>query len=167
MSAAHGIEATCDAVIDKLRAELPAKVDAINSEMADAYPIESPHERVCFGPRSEAQFPYVSVSPDGFDEPLDASGRIHFRDRLRVVAWAQDGDEEALARRLTRYQRAVVEVVLHFRRPGDSYTDPVGGYGLQLESGEPGPTFDDPADPGGRFVSWTSATFRVQRQQDL
>lgn len=165
MAVTQQIEAAIDQLIAKLTADLPAKVAAVNAEAADAYSIAVP-AGISFGARSETPYPWVMVYPEGSDQPTDASGRIHWQHRIRVVTWLDDGDEEALVRRLIRLGRAVRECAMLYRRPGSSYTDPVGGYGLQLVSEEFGPIFDGSSEGVG-FVSWVAASFTVQQQQDL
>lgn len=167
MAVTQQIEAVCDAIIAKLIAELPAKIAEINTEAGDAHQLTMPEETsITLGARSEKPYPFIAILPGPEDPPIDASGRAHWQEAVDVVCWLEDYDEEALARKLLRFKRAVREVVMHYRRPGSSFTDPVGGYGLQYAGSEPGPTFEI-SDSEGRYVSWTRLSFTVQQQQDL
>ncbi len=164
MSAQQQIEASIDALIAKLVAELPAKLAAINLETGN-FPIDPPHG-ITFGQRSEVPYPWVAVVPETSENLVEASGRIHFEHGIAVVSWEADADEEALVRKLTRYQRAVREVAVHYRRPGASpVSDDPGGYFLKYVRDVYGPVFE--GGPDGAFVSWARTTFSVKQQQDL
>lgn len=166
MSAQAQIEASIDALIAKLTAELPAKLDAINAETSDQWVLEPP-QGITFGNRSEVPYPWVAVLPETSENLAEASGRIHYEHGIATVSWLADADEEGLARKLTRYQRAVREVAVHFRRPGASpVSDDPGGYWLGYVRDIYGPVFDDRPE-GGAFVSWARTTFSVKQQQDL
>lgn len=164
MAALHDIEASCDAIIAKLNAELPAKIAALNAEIADEWQLLAP-AGISFGPRAEIPYPWVVVRPAETTLLSDASGREHEEHRIDVIAWDQNASEEGLARLLIRWRRALREVVMHYRRPAASYTDGGGGYGLQLAGSDYGPFFQI-ADQAA-FYSWVSSTFTVQQQQDL
>lgn len=165
MSSQAQIEASVDALIGKLAAELPAKLAAIESEIGDQWVLEQPHG-ITFGQRSEVPYPWVAVLPEQSENLVEASGRIHYEHAIAVVSWVADADEEGLVRKLTRYQRAVREVAVHYRRPGASpvSSDP-GGYFLRYVRDIYGPVFE--GGPGGAFVSWARTTFAVKQQQDL
>lgn len=163
MSIQHSVEAAADALIAKLEQSLPPKIDDINAEAEDRFVVEYPTE-IAFGPRSESAYPFISVSPDTSEAPTDASGRILYDHRVRVVSWLQDSEEEGLSRKLIRFQRAVREVILVKRRPTENYSG-YGGYGLQHVGDEYGPTFGGEAS--GAFVSWVASTFAIQQQEDI
>jgi hypothetical protein len=169
MAAEQQIEAAVDALVAKLRDGLDDRIDEINAEAADDFALPHvPDERIVFGPRSEPPYPFISVLPGPDEPPVDASGRVHWRYGIDIVVWLENYQEEALARQLVRMARAVREVAMRFRRPGSSYTDPVGGYGLQYRGSEPGPSFaPEGANPEGAYVSWTRLSFDIQQQQDL
>jgi hypothetical protein len=168
MAVTEQVEASIDKIVAKLQADLDAKIDDVNTEAGDAFALEHvPDDRICFGTRSEKPYPFIAVMPGGEDEPLDASGRVIWENRITVALWLEDPDEEALARKLIRFARAVRETIMRYRRPGSSYTDPVGGFGLQYKGSDPGPVFGTDGDSAGAFVSWTTLSFQVQQQQDL
>jgi hypothetical protein len=159
------IEASIDALIAKLTAELPAKLVAINEANGDQFVLEDP-QGITFGQRSEVPYPWVAVLPETSENLAEASGRIHFEHGIATVCWLADGDEESLIRKLTRYQQAVREVAVHFRRPGASpVSDDPGGYWLGYVRDIYGPVFE--GGPAGAFVSWARTTFSVKQQQDL
>lgn len=168
MAALEQVEASIDQIIAKLQANLDDKIDEVNTEIGDAFVLEHvPDDQICFGTRSEKPYPFIALLPGGDDEPLDASGRVIWENLITVACWLQDPDEEALARKLIRFARAVREVIMRYRRPGSSYVDPVGGFGLQYKGSDPGPIFGTEGDSAGAFVSWTTLSFQVQQQQDL
>lgn len=164
MSATEGVEATIDALIAKLQADLPAKVAAINAEMSDAWTIDTPApESITFGSRSEIIYPWVALRPDAAEPIADASGRLHRRNGVSATLWVAHHEEEGLDRSLIRLQRAVTEVVLRDRRPGGLGGD--GGYGLEWVRDVYGPTFENTA--ASEFTSWVRSTFAIRQQQDL
>lgn len=164
------IEATIDALIAKFNGELQAKLDAINTEIGDAYVLE-PVQGITFGPRSETPYPWISVLPETSENLVEASGRIHYEHAIAATVWVADADEEALVRKLIRYQRAVREVAVHFRRPGASpVSDDPGGYWLGYVRDVYGPTMQDTdavGNPVGSFISWSRTTFAAKQQQDF
>ncbi len=167
------IEATIDALIAKFRAELTPKIDAINLEISDGYPIDPIEpQNITFGPRSGMVYPWISVGPESSENLAEASGRIHYEHAIAATVWVADADEEALVRRLIRYQRAVREVAVHFRRPGSSpVSDDPGGYWLGYVRDVYGPTMqDENPDTGeaeGPVISWARTTFAAKQQQDF
>jgi len=165
MSVQAQIEASIDALISKLVDELPAKLDAINVEAGDQWTLEPP-AGITFGQRSEVPYPWIAVLPETTENLAEASGRIHYEHGIATVCWIADADEEGLVRKLTRYQRAVREVALHYRRPGASpVSDDPGGYFLGFVRDVYGPVFEGGQD--GAFVSWARTTFAIKQQQDL
>ena len=164
------IEATIDALIAKLNADLPAKLEEINAETADDWQLEPP-AGITFGPRSEIPYPWIMVLPESMEKELESAGSLYYEHAITVCVWLADGDEETLLRKLLRYQRAVREVALRFRRPGDSpvSTDP-GGYALEYVRDVYGPVMsetDEEGNPEGAIISWARTTFSVKQQQDI
>lgn len=170
MPAQQQIEATIDALIGKLDADLGAKIAEINTEIGDAFVIEPP-VGITFGPRSEIPYPWIAVTPEQSENLVEGSGRIHYEHAIQVTVWIADGDEEALIRKLTRMQRAVREVALRFRRPGDSpVSDDPGGYFLSYVRDLYGPVLgevDETGAPTGALISWAKTTFSARQQQDI
>jgi hypothetical protein len=157
------IEATVDAVRVKLGDFLNAKIDAINASLTDDYTLDYPTE-IVIGTRAEPAYPIVMVLPDTSATTVDTGLRVYFSHRVRVVSWLSDYVEDALARRLMRYQRAIRETLLeHGRQPG-GLGDPAG-YGMQHVEDEYGPVFAP--DQVGYFVQSAQSIFAVQQQQTL
>ena len=119
-------EASCDGVIEKLRAGLNARIDQINAEHSDPVAVERvPDEFVFFGVRSEFPYPCVMVFPDDTASENDHGLRIDWRHKIVVMGWAADGTEEALQRKLLRFERAIRDTILANRA-----ADFTGGFGL-------------------------------------
>jgi hypothetical protein len=166
------IEATIDALIAKLGESLPAKLDEINEETADAWPIEPP-AGISFGPRSETPYPWISILPESTEKELESSGVVYYEHALTVVVWLAEADEETLLRKLLRYQRALREVALLYRRPGSSPVDyDPGGYSLQFVRDVYGPVMNETDAvgnplPESALISWARTTFMVRQEQAL
>lgn len=157
------VEATCDALVGKLNANLATTLAAIEAEAGDGVGLGAP-ALVAFGPRSELPYPAVVVIPFTTTNDTDLAGGIIYEHRIRVVSWLEDPSEELLMRRLIRYARAVRDVAMLHRRPGSAEGAP-GGYGLQHERDEYGPFAG--SDTGVGYVAWVSSIFRVQQEQYL
>ena len=118
-------EASCQGVIDKLRAGLNAKIDTVNAEHSDGIAVErvSP-EFVFFGVRAEFPYPCVMVFPDDTSSMNDTGGRIQWEHRVVVMGFVADGDQENLQRKLLRFERAIRDTILNGR------TLVSGGFGV-------------------------------------
>lgn len=160
---AEQIEATVDALVQKLLDGLPAAIDAINADNADEHFLAYP-EGVSHGPRSEVPYPWITVTPEGTESPVDSGGRIHFRHRIRFSCWIQDWNEEALTRKLERMAAAVRKVALARRLPGTSH-DQAAGYGLLYSGDEYGPFLGE--ELGENFTSWVAVDVIALQQQDV
>jgi hypothetical protein len=154
------IEATLDAIVGKLEAGLNTKIDEINAAQPDAYVLTYP-VMIVTGARAERQYPCVMVLPGSTVNTVDTGGTILWNHQIIVSSWLQNFQEEALARQLMRFQRAVREVILKTRHPGTT----AGGYGLQHTRDEYGPLFRP--EPGGYFIQPCESAFMVQQQQDI
>lgn len=153
---AEQIEATVDALVARLKANLPAKIDAVNATITDEYTLEYPTE-VAIAAKAEPAYPFIIVAPDSTTTSLDTGGRMFFDHRIRVTSWVSGWSEEGLARSLMRYQRAVRETILK-ERDADS-----GGYGLQHLDDEYGPIFSP--ENAGYFYQAAQSLFAVQQEQ--
>lgn len=156
------IEATVDAMINKLQTNLKTTIDTMNGSITDGIGIPYA-EGITFGTSSDHPYPWIMLMPQGTTS-ADASGRIYWNHKIRVVSWLQDYQEDHLVRLLIRFQRAVRETIMPSRTPGLTFGD--GGYGLQHSNDEYGPVFQTEGETG-YFYSWVSTVFMVQDDQIL
>lgn len=163
---AEQIEATLDALAAKLTADLPAKLDAINTERADAYPVDHP-AIVLAGADNAHDYPQVFVLPDETANEMDTGGRVLWTHSIRVVSFVADWDTLALSKKLLRYQQGVREVCLEGRRPG--LTQGEGGWGIEHVRDEYGPVFQPTDEEGAQmpFVQGAASLFRVRQEQTI
>lgn len=162
------IEATLDAVRDKLESGLPDKLAQINAEHDDLVLTEP--AAITVGIKQDLNFPRIFVLPGTTDLLTEASGRIYYRHRVALVSYVAAWDEGELTRYLLRYQRAVREVALAGRKPFEGPGPGPGGYSMNFERDEYGSHFQLGANAGdltGQFVQFARSTFIVQQQQDL
>lgn len=161
MSASNWIEATCDAMIAKLEAELPAKITAINAEVTDGFTIEAP-TGISIGERAEPTYPWIVVAPSRTALDKDTGERLVYNHQITLesVYWAQGEDE--LIRKLLRFGRAVREVALAERLPGQKLGE--GGWGLRFVGDEYGRMVK--VAPGS-FIKMVASSFSVRQQQTL
>lgn len=163
-----GIEAACDAIIAKLRTELPAAIDTYNAEVTDGHALEvleDVDEQIKLGSRADMPLPFIAVMPADDEVTTDSGARVHFNDRIEVVTWCANYDQEALVRQNIRFARTARRVVLRGRIPGAGDND--YGYGLQLRGGEYGDAFRAEEIPEGQFVIFASSVFAVQAFEDI
>lgn len=161
MSASNWIENTCDAMIAKLEADLPAKIVAINAEATDGFLIDNP-TGISLGERAEPTYPWIVVAPSRTVPDLDTGERLVDKHliTLESVYWAPGEDE--LIRKLLRFGRAVREVALVNRYPGQNLGE--GGWGLRFEG-----------DGYGRmvkvedqsFIKSIASNFSIRQQQTI
>lgn len=154
------IEATVDAMIAKLQAELPAKIVEINAEMEDEWALVEP-AGFSFGQRSETPFPWVAVLPVRTVKVTDTSGAIVRKHLIDIIPWIEAWQEEGVARMITRYMRAVDEVAIRGRQPGQALSS--GGYGLEFIEDNYGPIFRE--SPESSVVTWGRARYAVRQEQ--
>lgn len=161
MSASNWIENTCDAMIAKLEAELPAKLEAINAEVTDGFKIDPP-TGISIGERAEPTYPWIVVAPWRTNLDKDTGERIVYEHRITFesVYWAQGEDE--LIRKLLRFSRAVREVALRDRYPGINLTE--GGWGLRFLGDEYSRMIKVESES---FIKMVASTFSIRQQQTL
>lgn len=159
----YQIEASCQAIKDKLDGALGDKIAEINAADEQGVQIEPP-TAISIGPRYEMFYPHVAIVPSDTENLVDSGGRIHYLHRIRLISWLAHPDEEVLIRQLMRYARAVRETALRRRRPAEDLGDP-GGYSLTFEADDYGPVMGE--EPGAAFVAWVGTTVAVRQQQDI
>lgn len=166
------IEATLDALATKLTNDLPLKIDALNTESGDEYQLSYP-VAVTLGVRDSQDYPRIYVLPEESEPESDhgGGGAILWRHRIRLVSFVAEWDEEALLRKLIRFQRAVREVALSRRDPNPTTASSSGGWrgGLIHERDEYGPVFS-PEDSGGTqgmFVQGAASLVVVRQEQTI
>lgn len=150
------------ALVERLEAELPAAIAAVNQDVDDGIQIAEPAQVHDFLPTPNllTVFPTIGIGdgPSTFsdDTGFSATGEHH----LLVVCYLQDASQNALARQLRRYVRAVARVVLAGRRLGDA------AWSVSLVRVVPGPTLaDDPEDPR-EWMSWSGIEIAAKRDED-
>lgn len=156
------IEASLDAIKAKLDAQLNAKIDAVNTGVADGLTIAYP-TAIVVGASHEFTPPYVVVVPDESTSPTDAAAFIEWLHTIRVVSFVAEWDTNTLVRKLIRMQRAVREVVLTNRRPGVNIGD--GGWSTSFLRDEYGPVFQP--EPDQEFIQGVATIFQVRQGQDI
>lgn len=155
------IENTCDAMIAKLKAELPAKIEAINAEVTDGFLLDMA-TGISLGERTEPTYPWIVVAPIRTPLDLDTGERIVYDHRITLesIYWAPG--EEELVRKLLRFSQAVREVALKNRYPGINLSE--GGWGLRFLE-------DDYRRmvkvAEGSFIKSISTTFSIKQQQTI
>lgn len=161
MSASTWIENTCDAMIAKLSAQLPAKIAVINGEVTDGFTIEEP-TGISLGERAEPTYPWITVSPSRTGPDLDTGERLVYAHSIDLISVYWDSDEDALVRKLLRFGRAVREVALDKRQPGIELGQ--GGWGLQFR----GDNYSRMITvASGEFIKAVTSTFSVRQQQTI
>lgn len=128
-------------VVEALRARLddslPAAVDAVNATVEDGFTIDHPAQVLDYvPPESAIQWPTVCVLERAAEFANDTGYSATGRYELMLVFFIQDHDPQGLARKLRRYEQAVVRAALTDR----DLADPV--YGTGLVRIEPGGTFE-------------------------
>jgi hypothetical protein len=147
-------------MIAKLQAGLPAKIAAINAELSDEFTLAEP-AGITFGQRSETPYPWVAVLPVRTVKVADASGMIIRKHLIDIVPWIESWQEEGISRLIARYLRAVDEVVLAKRQPGQGLEE--GGYGVEFIEDYYGPVFGEPGK--SEVTSWGRARYAVRQEQ--
>jgi hypothetical protein len=167
MSSSEWIENTCDAMIAKLVAELPAAIDTVNEEVTDGMEIEhvatdaNGAPGIKLGERSDTPYPWVTVMPSRTAKDLDTGERLVYAHTIDIVSVYWDTDEEALVRKLLRFSRAVREVALDRRQPGVVLGE--GGWGLEFLGDNYGRMVAEPP----AFIKPVTSTFLVKQQQSI
>lgn len=160
MSVTQQIEASVDAMIAKLQAGLPAKITEINEELEDEWTLPAP-AGITFGQRSETPYPWIAVLPVRTVPVADSSGVIIKKHLIDIVPWIEAWQEEGIARLVARYLRAVDEVALARRQPGQALEE--GGYGVEFIEDYYGPVFGEPGK--SEVTSWGRARYAVRQEQ--
>lgn len=155
------IEATCDAMIAKLQAKLPAAIVAVNAQSKAEWQIENA-TGISLGERAEPTYPWITVAPSRTAPDLDTGERIVYAHTIDIVSVYFDVDEDALVRKLLRFARAVREVALEKRQPGINLGD--GGWGLQYLGDNYGRMI---TTQSGSFIKSVTTTIYVKQQQTL
>jgi hypothetical protein len=159
MSASNWIENTCDAMIAKLNAELPAKIEAINAEATDGLLVDMA-TGISIGERAEPTYPWIVVAPTRTALDLDTGERLINKHliTLESVYWAAGEDE--LIRKLLRFARAVREVALANRYPGINLGE--GGWGLRWEGDQYGRMIKVQNES---FIKMVGSNFSIRQQE--
>jgi hypothetical protein len=160
MSELRGIEGAVNALRNRLEADLPAAITTINAAVTDGYTIDNPVEVLDHVPplSTRVNFPFVAVE-DGYGEFLVDNGFFaEGQYRISVLAFLQESTQQALARKLRRYQLALLRVSMQNRNLGSGTGIP---FSVQLERTDPGPTLGEREDPT-QWLSWVAVTLKVK-----
>ena len=161
-SPAFQIESTMRAIQQKLIAGMPAKIAEINTEIEDEWKLEEPAPGgITLGQRSDTTFPWVAVLPSRTTKVTDTSGAIIRNHNIDVVTWVDAWQEDGIVLRVIRFVRAVDEVVLPGRMPGQSYGE--GGYGLEFVEDYYGPVIGTPGESA--VQTWARCRYAVRQEQ--
>lgn len=158
---AASLEDTLDALVAKLTADLPAKIAAINTAVTDGHTLDNPHKITMHAVGELEGYPTIMVLPDESEETEDTGHYVLVQHRIQVIAFLQDWDTEALARKVLRFQKAIKEVLLSSRNPGNT----TAGYTIKWKRDQPGPLFR----PEGKtpFIQGERSIFRVLQEQRI
>jgi hypothetical protein len=110
----HLVETAVDAIISKLKAELPAALNDVRVNRADNFvTMEAPRDYYVYPRAKGYRTPAVFVIGDRIDFLKDRKGANHVNAAIRVnVSFlVEDKDAERLMRKSYRYQAAVHEVI--------------------------------------------------------
>ena len=169
----RGTEQAVDALRDRLEADLPAAITAINAEApatADGYTIENPQLVLDYVPPLDHlnTFPTVCVAqgPGRFedDNAWHATGVYE----LAAVAFLQDSDQQALTRRIRRYNLALMRVVLKDRNLGSGTGIPWGVTLKRIDFGPALADMDGLADdaPPRAYITFTAVVVEVKLDEE-
>lgn len=146
-----GIAAVTSAIVTKLKADMPAKVAALNTEYDDAYTLTAPAAESYFDHAVDpfsltCEWPAVVLLDDGdAEDPEQSNFELHviaYRVIVDVIVRGQDATE--MTAKLRRYKRAAIEILTarhalaptctnctYERGSGAELTDPSSGDLLQ------------------------------------
>lgn len=164
MTEIRGIEAGVNALVTRLTDDLPAAVDEINQAAQDDHLIAAPTRILDYIPSLGSLYDPFTVAighgPGRFEDDLgfEAVGVYD----VSVVAFVQDPDQQALARKVRRYQLALLRTVLQGRNLGSGTGLP---WGMQLLRADFGPSLGDrPSgdEPPAAFLTWTTIDVRLR-----
>ena len=164
--AAQHIEGTLAALQTKLRTNLATNIATVNGQAPDDYQIETPaSEDIVIGVRSDiTRYPTIFLLPLDSGPDADLGQRVLWRHRIRIVGWLAAFQEEELALKLLRFQRAVRECVIAGRIPAVSASS-TAGYALYHVRDEYGPVFQP--EGHNEFIQAASSVFDALQQQDV
>lgn len=160
----RGPEPAVNALRERLEQDLPAAIDAVNSDVTDGYTVEHPARVLDYMPPFDTiqSFPTVCIEhgPGRFEDDTgyEATGVYD----LTVIAVLSDADQQSLTRKLRRYLLAMTRVTLEGRDLGSGTGIP---WGVTVVGFDFGPALADKArkaEEPAAFRSWTELTVRVK-----
>lgn len=110
----HLVESACDAIIDKLQADLPTALSDIRANRADNYvTMEPPRDYFVYPKAKGYRTPAVFVIGDRIDFLKAQKGANHVNAAIRVnvTILVEDRDADRLMRKSYRYQAAMHQVL--------------------------------------------------------
>lgn len=163
---AQQIEGSLRALQSKLRTTLATNIATVNSDAPDDYQLDSvASEDITIGVRADiVRFPAIMLLPSNSQPLVDLGTRVLWTHQIRIVGWLSEFQEEALALKLLRFQRAIRECLLKSRIPSVT-ADSTAGYQISHLRDEFGPVFQPEGETS--FVQGASSLFAVSQQQDL
>jgi hypothetical protein len=167
-----GGEVLVDALVAKLKAGIPARLNLINAEYDDGLSLDAPKAFYTSGLSAIPEAPALIVAegPMNVDPELETPHGITTDTMLGVYILEQDPDRQLLGKRLQRQARAVQEaawddapqeqlVAVNGPRSGQ-----VCAYKLMVEGTQPGRVFDPDTDDSWR--GFYLVTFRATQLEE-
>lgn len=160
----RGVEAAVTALRDRLETDLPAQITTNNAAVTDGYTIENPVEVLDYVPSlsTRVRFPLVCIENGPGKFPVDNGFFAEGHYDLAVVAFLQDQDQQALARKLRRYHRAILQVAMKNRNLGSGTGIP---WGISLEESNFGPTLSERENPD-QWLSWVAVSVKAKLTEE-
>lgn len=165
----QGAEVIVDAIVAKLKANMPQRAAAINTERADSILIEPPADGDYYtaAVRTLGRAPAVLVMEGrtGLRTGAEGPHELMTDTRLAVYVYDEDGDEQRLGRKLQRQASAVVES-LWDSDPKEQLASADGLVAWRLIPVEstPGAAFEPEGDgaPWRAFYLWVFLASRIE-----
>ena len=114
------IEGAIDALKDYLKSNMAPKLDALDAEYGD-FKLANIKEWYVAELTAIPSYPAIIILGDATNIPVEGSGWLKGEHDITIACLATDQETERLRRRLYRYIRAVVEVLIA-SRPTLGYT---------------------------------------------
>lgn len=169
MATFKGSEVIVDAIAAKLKAEMPARVAAINTEKNDGITIHAPTDDRYFVAAKRVIAP-GSPAVLVMDGPMGLGQGESFHElmtttNIGVYVRDEDSDEEHLARKLQRLSRAVTESLWDGDPKEQLYTGATQvAWRIVPKQTVPGQAFEPQgASPGTNLAAYYLTIFEVKR----
>lgn len=151
------------ALVDRLRADLPAVIDEINQRPEVGINIIMPPPEAIYDyippPGILTSYPSIGIGegPSKFEDDIGSSATGVFS--LAIVIYEQASEQRELVWKLRRMAQAVTTVALEGRRLGNSW-------GVTFDSSDPGPTLVDDEENPREWMSWVGVRINARTDED-